>query len=50
VCKRNGDLACLEVRVEEDTPSLDLDGRTYYFCSEECRDDFARRPERYLEE
>jgi YHS domain len=47
VCRHEGDLACVDVTVGPDTPSLVLDGRTYYFCSAECRETFRRHPERY---
>lgn len=26
----------------------DYQGKTYHFCSETCRDDFARHPTRYV--
>jgi YHS domain-containing protein len=26
---------------------LEYEGRTYYFVSKECKDDFEREPERY---
>lgn len=45
VCRRNGDLACVEVRVRPSTPRLELGGTTYYFCSIECREAFARDAE-----
>jgi len=45
VCRRNGDLACIEVRVRPSTPRLELGGTTYYFCSIECREAFARDAE-----
>ena len=48
VCKHEGDLACLCVHVEADTPSCACAGKTYYFCSEECRADFEANPGRYL--
>jgi YHS domain-containing protein len=47
VCKHDGDLACLCVHVEADTPSCECDGKTFYFCSEQCRADFQADPERY---
>jgi hypothetical protein len=47
VCKHEGDLACVCVRVTPDTPSCRCDQRTYYFCSEECRASFEQHPERY---
>jgi hypothetical protein len=48
VCRHEGDLACLCVYVEADTPHCECAGATYYFCSEECRADFEAAPERYL--
>jgi YHS domain-containing protein len=30
------------------TKRVDRDGRTYFFCSEECRDSFASDPEKFL--
>jgi len=48
VCRHEGDLACVCVHVEPDTPSCECAGKTYYFCSDECRKDFQAHPERYL--
>lgn len=48
VCRCEGDLACLVVRVEADTPSATLAGVTYHFCSEECRARFVADPHAYL--
>jgi hypothetical protein len=48
VCRHEGDLACVCVRVEPDTPRCECAGKTYYFCSDECRADFEAHPERYL--
>mgnify|MGYP001190310938 FL=1 len=48
VCKAEGDLACLKVRVRSDTPCSCHCGCTYYFCSEECKKHFDQKPERYL--
>jgi YHS domain-containing protein len=48
VCKYNADLACVNVRVDKTTPTYVFNGRTYYFCSDECRDDFKKNPEKYL--
>ena len=47
VCKVNADLACLDVAVDENTPRSDYNGKTYYFCSEECKEKFAKKPQRY---
>jgi YHS domain-containing protein len=49
VCKKNADLACIDVEVEKTTPTYVYNGRTHYFCSEECRDKFAKNPQKYLE-
>jgi len=48
VCKSEGDLACVDVVVDERTPRTSYGGATYYFCSEQCRRDFEREPEPYL--
>src|SRR5438105_4165282 len=49
VCKKNADLACVDVDVDKDTPSYVYNGKTYYFCSDECRDKFAKNPGKYTE-
>src|ERR1044071_5299264 len=38
VCKHNADLACVDVEVKADTPRYVYEGKTYYFCSDGCRD------------
>ncbi len=48
VCKYNADLACIDVEVDKTTPAYAYNGKTYYFCSKECRDNFAKNPARYL--
>ena len=48
VCRYNNDLACVCVHVKDSTPHLDYNGQTYYFCSEDCRAEFAKRPAKYL--
>ena len=48
VCRYNNDLACVCVKVTEKTPRSEFEGRTYYFCSEDCRATFARNPKKYL--
>lgn len=47
VCRKNGDLACVCVRIEADTPRCELGGTTYYFCSDDCRVEFLKDPARY---
>jgi hypothetical protein len=48
VCKKNADLACVDVAIDDKTPRYDYAGKTYYFCSEECRGKFAKNPQKYL--
>lgn len=49
VCKMNFDLACIDVAVDDKTPKFMFNGQTYFFCSDECRDKFAKEPTKYLE-
>ncbi|MCK6439113.1 MAG: YHS domain-containing protein [Planctomycetes bacterium] len=48
VCRFNGDLGCVRVRIDETTPFADYKGQRYYFCCEDCRDAFIAGPEKYL--
>jgi YHS domain-containing protein len=48
VCKVNADLACVDVTVKGDTPRAEYLGKTYYFCSNECRDKFVKEPAKYV--
>jgi YHS domain-containing protein len=48
VCEKNADLACIDVDVDSQTPSYTYDGKTYYFCSNKCRNDFAKQPAKYV--
>lgn len=48
VCKVNADLACVDVTVDKATPQCVCDGKTYYFCSEECRAQFEKNPAKYV--
>lgn len=50
VCKSNADLACVDIAVEDATPSYAYGGTTYYFCSETCKKKFAMDPQEYLAE
>jgi len=47
VCRYNNDLACVCVRVNENTPRVEYQGRTLYFCSEDCRTAFLKNPQKY---
>ena len=43
------DLVCgAEIDDEKSAASYNLKGKTYLFCSEECRDDFSQNPTNYL--
>jgi YHS domain-containing protein len=44
----NGDLACVDVVVQQDTPHAVYEKQTYYFCGEECRETFTKSPQRYV--
>jgi YHS domain-containing protein len=48
VCKHNADLACVDVKVDKDTPRAEYQGKTYYFCSETCRQEFLKNPAKYV--
>jgi YHS domain-containing protein len=48
VCAHDGDLACLDVKIDDATPRATWHERTYYFCSDDCRREFERTPERYV--
>jgi len=48
VCRYEGDLGCVRVRVDEHTPRAEYRGVTYYFCRDTCRAKFLKEPEKYL--
>jgi YHS domain-containing protein len=47
VCKKNADLACVDIAVTDKTPRAAYGGETYYFCSDECRHAFEKNPAMY---
>jgi YHS domain-containing protein len=47
VCRENADLACLSVKIADDTPRTEYRGKMYYFCSTECKAEFEKHPEKY---
>jgi YHS domain-containing protein len=49
VCKKNADLACVDVQVDSETPAYVYNGKTYFFCSDECRSEFAKHPQKYIQ-
>jgi len=47
--KKAQDPVCLmKVKIEEGAISQDYKGQTYYFCSQNCKDEFYQEPEKYL--
>jgi YHS domain-containing protein len=38
----------MNVNPREAAGTMDYQGRTYYFCSEECKEEFERNPQRYI--
>jgi YHS domain-containing protein len=47
VCLHDGDLGCVCVKVEKDTPHVEWNGKIWYFCSEECKQAFLSHPKRF---
>jgi YHS domain-containing protein len=50
VCKYNADLACVDLKVDADTPTYSYDGKTYYFCSDTCQKKFEKEPVKYIKQ
>ena len=42
ICKENGDMACLHVKIEKDTPYIEEDSKRRYFCSEDCKAEYLK--------
>ena len=47
VCVHENDLACVKVDIDEKTPTTVYNGKTYHFCSEQCKKDFLANPAKY---
>src|SRR5215203_3723174 len=47
VCKHENDLACLDVEIDQTTPTVVYNGKTYYFCSDGCAKDFQKHPAKF---
>jgi len=41
-------VCAMDVEIARAAASADYEGRTYYFCSLHCKEDFDRQPELYL--
>jgi YHS domain-containing protein len=37
----------VDLTVDKDTPHAGYNGKTYYFCSDECKHAFEKHPEKY---
>lgn len=48
VCVKGGDLACVDVIVEDDTPKATYAGKEWYFCGKACRREFLEHPDKYV--
>jgi YHS domain-containing protein len=46
-CVSENDLACIKVDVDEQTPTAVYNGKTYHFCSEQCKKEFLANPAKY---
>ena len=47
--KRSKDLVCgAELDKEDVAARQDFEGKTYEFCSEECKDNFAENPGKFV--
>ncbi|MDY7082869.1 MAG: YHS domain-containing protein, partial [Halobacteria archaeon] len=38
------------MRTDEDSPSVEYEDETYYFCSNRCKDKFDKNPSSFVEE
>src|SRR5947207_15766863 len=47
VCVHENDLACMKVDVDSKTPTVEYNGKTYHFCSEDCKKEFLANPAKY---
>ncbi|MGC8765958.1 MAG: YHS domain-containing protein [Brevinematia bacterium] len=43
------DFVCKMHVEEENAVKYEWNGKTYYFCSEDCKEAFAHNPEKYVE-
>ncbi len=47
--EKTKDLVCgAEIEQERSAAKDDYKGKTYHFCSEECRDSFRQNPSNYI--
>ncbi len=44
------DIVCgMEIKDTLSMPSIDYNGKTYYFCTDLCKIQFEQEPEKYLQ-
>ena len=48
VCAYYADMGCINIIMFDSTPRSVYNGSTYYFCSEECKEDFDKHPEKFF--
>lgn len=48
VCVYNADLACIDVDVDDQTPTAEFAGQRFYFCSDECGREFDQHPQKFV--
>lgn len=49
ICLCKGDLGCVSVRVDGQTPKSEYEGAIYYFCAGRCKAEFDRDPEKWVQ-
>jgi YHS domain-containing protein len=49
VCLCKGDLGCVCVRVDGQTPRSEYQGKMYYFCGKSCKVEFDKDPEKWVQ-
>jgi len=47
VCVNENDLACIKVDIDDKTPTALYNGKTYHFCSEQCKKEFQANPAKF---
>lgn len=40
----------MEIEEDQAAATVEYEGQTYYFCSQGCKQQFEREPERYLQQ
>ena len=48
VCVHENDLACIKIDVDDQTPTAQYSGKTYHFCSDDCKKEFVANPTKFL--